>query len=47
MAKVKCPQLNKEVEAPDDCPKDCVYLFNGECVNPLANSSGQASGGCV
>ncbi len=36
MAKVKCPVNEKEVEVPQDCPKDCVYLFQGECVNPLA-----------
>ncbi len=36
MAKIKCPVKDKELEVPKDCPKDCVYLFEGECVNPLA-----------
>ncbi len=36
MAKVKCPVSGKELNVPADCPKDCIYLAAGECVNPLA-----------
>ncbi len=44
MAKIKCPVKEKELEVPRDCSKDCVYLFQGECVNPLAGKDDD--GGC-
>jgi len=35
MAKVKCPVKETEINTPQECPQECMYLSEGECVHPL------------
>ena len=35
MAKAKCPEKELEIDVPAECPRECVYLYEGTCVHPL------------
>ena len=46
MEMVKCPVKDVEIDVPSGCDEDCMYLQDGECVNPLSVASDGGFGMC-